>query len=128
MDDFSRFPWIYFLKKKSEVLVTYNQWKTDVQTFFKQEIETEEFSENYTEFLCSDRGEEYIGEEFRRQLRMDGIIQEFSAPYTPEQNRLAEQMNQTLSTLANAMYVRGFQTSKIILDRCNVYCNLCNCM
>ena len=41
MDDFSHFPWIYFLKKKSEVLITYNQWKTDVQAFFKQEIETE---------------------------------------------------------------------------------------
>ena len=103
MDDFSRFPWIYFLKKKSEVLVTYNQWKTDVQAFFKQEIETEEFSENYTEFLCSDGGGEYIGEEFRHQLHMDRTIQEFSAPYTSEQNGLAEQMNQTLSTLANAM-------------------------
>ena len=64
MDDFSCFPWIYFLKKNSEVLITYNQWKTDVQAFFKQEIETEEFSENYTEFLHSDGGGEYIGEEF----------------------------------------------------------------
>ena len=90
MDDFSHFPWIYFLKKKSEVLVTYNQWKTDVQAFFKQEIETEEFSENYTEFLCSDGGGEYIGEEFQHQLCLDGTIQEFSAPYTPEQNRLVE--------------------------------------
>ena len=34
---------------------------------------------------------------------MDGTIQESSAPYTPEQNRLTEQMNQTLSTLANAI-------------------------
>ena len=34
---------------------------------------------------------------------MDGTIQEFSAPYTPKQNGLAERMNQTLSTLANAM-------------------------
>ena len=63
-------------------LNTYNQWKTDVQAFFKQEIETEEFSENYTEFLCSDRGGEYIGEEFQHQLHIDGIIQEFSVPYT----------------------------------------------
>ena len=64
MDDFSCFPWIYFLKKKSEVLIIYNQWKTDVCAFFKQEIETEEFSENYTEFLYTDGGGEYTGEEF----------------------------------------------------------------
>ena len=64
MDDFSHFSWIYFLKKKSKVLITYNQWKTDVWAFFKQEIETEEFSENYTEFLHSDGGGEYTGEEY----------------------------------------------------------------
>ena len=60
MDDFSCFSWIYFLKKKSKVLITYNQWKTDVQAFCKQEIETEELSENYIEFLHSDSGGEYI--------------------------------------------------------------------
>ena len=33
----------------------------------------------------------------------DGTLHETSAPYTPEQNGLAEKMNQTLSTLANTM-------------------------
>ena len=103
MDDFSCFSWIYFLKKKSEVLITYNQWKKDVQVFFKQEIKTKEFSENYIKFLRSDGGGEYTGEEFQHHLHVDGTVQEFSAPYTLEQNGLAEQMNQTLSTLVNAM-------------------------
>ena len=65
IDDFSQFLWIHFSKKKSEVLSNYNQWEVDVHIFFKQEIEIEEFSENYTEFLQSDGGGEYTREDFQ---------------------------------------------------------------
>jgi hypothetical protein len=61
VDDYSRFPWIYFLKKKSDVLAMYNTWKADVRALFKQEIDTEELSEMHTQFLRSDGGGEYTG-------------------------------------------------------------------
>ena len=32
VDDFSRFPWVYFMKHKNKALQIYNQWKRDVQT------------------------------------------------------------------------------------------------
>ena len=103
VDDFSRFPWVYFMKHKNEALQIYNQWKKDVQTLLRTEIGQEDFSESYTKFVRSDGGTEYTNKAFRNQLRNDGTILETSAPYTPEQNGLAERMNQTLATLANTM-------------------------
>ena len=67
------------------------------------EIGQEDLSESYVKFIRSDGGTEYTNKVFWDQLRTDGTLHETSAPYTPEQNGLAEQMNQMLSTLANAM-------------------------
>ena len=50
----------------------------------------------------SDNGGEYIGE-LRRELVRDGIRVETSAPYTPEQNGVAERMNRTLVESARSM-------------------------
>jgi len=38
VDDFSCFPWIYFMKHKSKALQIYNQWKLDVKTLLWMEI------------------------------------------------------------------------------------------
>ena len=103
VDNFTHFPWVYFMKHKSEALGIYNQWKTDIKTLLRTEIGQEDLSKSYVKFIRSDRGTEYTNKAFRDQLRTDGTLHETSAPYTPEQNGLAEQMNQTLSTLANAM-------------------------
>ena len=103
VDDYSCFPWVYFMKWKSEVLQTYQQWKKDVQTFFWVEIGEEHFSELYVDFLHSDNGGEYTGENFWSQLQSDGTLHETSAADTPEQNGTAERMNQTLATLTNTM-------------------------
>ena len=51
VDDFSCFPWIYFMKHKSEALKIYKQWKTDIQTHLRTEIGQEDFSESYTRFI-----------------------------------------------------------------------------
>ena len=50
----------------------------------------------------SDNGGEYIGE-LRRELLRGGIRVETSAPYTPEQNGVAERMNRTLVESARSM-------------------------
>ena len=55
------------------------------------------------QYPWSDNGGEFIGTCFQNQLWSDGVQHETSAPDTPEQNGLAERMNQTLSTLANTM-------------------------
>ena len=38
VDDFTCFPWVYFMKHKNEALQIYNQWKKDIQTMFRSEV------------------------------------------------------------------------------------------
>jgi hypothetical protein len=45
--------------------------------------------------IRTDRGKEYEGE-FQQFLRREGIVHQRSAPYTPEQNVVAERYNRTL--------------------------------
>jgi transposase InsO family protein len=46
--------------------------------------------------LRSDNGGEYKSDEFVQFCRERGIRREFTAPYNPEQNGIAEQMNRTI--------------------------------
>ena len=103
VDNFTRFPWVYFMKHKSEALQIYNQWKEDVQAVFQSEVGQEDFSKSYVKWVHGNGGTEYVNKAFWDQLQTDGTLHEISVPYTPEQNGLAEQMNQTLSTLANTI-------------------------
>ncbi|KIK72306.1 hypothetical protein PAXRUDRAFT_22136 [Paxillus rubicundulus Ve08.2h10] len=55
-----------------------------------------------SEYFSRQRGGEYFNEAFREQLQKDETLHETSTPYTPEQNRLAEWMNQMLSHINEA--------------------------
>lgn len=107
IDDKSRHPWVYFLKRKSEAQKIYNQWKSDVQEYFDEEIEDIFFSRNFVNFLRMDGGGEYCGNKFEAQLRKEGTIHETTAADTPESNGLAEQMNQTMCNKTVAMLIES---------------------
>ena len=51
----------------------------------------------------TDRGGEYISQEFKEWMDSKGIIHEFSVAHTPQQNGIAERMNQTLNNMVRAM-------------------------
>ena len=44
----------------------------------------------------SDRGGEYINNEFISHLKGQGVEHQMTAPYTPEQNGVAERYNRTV--------------------------------
>nr|GFC67943.1 hypothetical protein [Tanacetum cinerariifolium] len=46
--------------------------------------------------LCSDRGGEYLCQEFKDYLSKNGIVQHLTSPYTPQQNGVSERRNRTL--------------------------------
>ena len=91
------------MKHKSEVLSTYRKWKSNIQAYFQLEPSKECITQSAIRYLWSDNGGEFVSAQFWDQLRLDGTQHETSAPDTPEQNGLAEQMNQTLITLTNAI-------------------------
>jgi len=58
--------------------------------------------------LKSDNGSEYTNTLFKDYIKKTGIIQQFSAPYTPQQNGLAERINYTLLTKVRAILYESF--------------------
>eukprot|EP00253_Pinus_taeda_P005116 PITA_05116 len=76
IDDYTRKTWVYMLKEKSEVFEKFRHFKTLVE---KQ-------CGHYIKVLFTDRGGEYISQDFLRFCRENGIQKQFTARYTPQQN------------------------------------------
>ncbi|RVX13264.1 Retrovirus-related Pol polyprotein from transposon TNT 1-94 [Vitis vinifera] len=93
IDDSSRKVWVYFLKNKSDVFVTFKKWKVMVETETGLKVKC----------LRSDNGGEYIDGGFSEYCVAQGIRMEKTIPGTPQQNGVAERMNRTLNERARSM-------------------------
>jgi transposase InsO family protein len=93
IDDFSRYTTIYFLKKKSEVLTHFKQ-------YFNLVIRQHDLP---IQVLRSDNGGEYNSCAFEAFCKDEGIQQQFTVSYTPQQNGVSERKNRTLVEAARAM-------------------------
>ncbi|RVW87710.1 Retrovirus-related Pol polyprotein from transposon TNT 1-94 [Vitis vinifera] len=76
IDDSSRKVWVYFLKNKSDVFVTFKKWKAMVETETGLKVKC----------LRSDNGGEYIDGGFSEYCAAQGIRMEKTIPGTPQQN------------------------------------------
>ncbi|CAM6116227.1 unnamed protein product [Calypogeia fissa] len=94
-DDFSRFTWVYFLKKKGEVFETFKHFKLHVEVKFPFKISS----------LRSDRGGEYTSERFNRFCHSQGIHRQLTVARTPHQNGVAERKNRTLLELVRSLSI-----------------------
>jgi len=73
--------------------------------FLKYKVEVENQLDRKIKRLRSDRGDEYDTNSLTVFCEKNGIIRETSAPYTPQQNGIAERKNHTLKVMINAMLV-----------------------
>ena len=53
--------------------------------------------------LRTDRGGEFLSNEFTSFCEENGICRELTAPYTPQQNGVAERKNRTVVEMARSM-------------------------
>ena len=53
--------------------------------------------------LRSDRGGEYLSQEFKDYLKACGIVQQLTPPYTPQHNGVSEGRNRTLLDIVRSM-------------------------
>lgn len=95
IDDHTRYSQVYVMKNKNEVLAKFKEYKEMAETYTGNKIM----------FLQSDNGTEYINNEFDIYLEKCGIQRRLSAPYTPNQNGIAERKNRTLVEKARAMMI-----------------------
>ena len=95
VDDHSRYTKVYLLRTKDEAEQKFLIYKAEVENQLDRKIKR----------FRSDRGGEY-GTTFLKELcEQNGIIHELSAPYTPQQNGIAERKNRTLKEMMNAMLI-----------------------
>ncbi|GKD86215.1 zinc finger, CCHC-type containing protein [Tanacetum coccineum] len=90
IDDASRYCYVYLLHAKHEAL--------DKFKIYKQEVELQ--GRDLIKVLRTDRGGEYYDLVY---FQSSGIIHQTTAPYTPQQNGVAERKNKTLKEMVNSM-------------------------
>ena len=93
IDDFSRYTWVFFLKKKSEVCEKFSELKALIENASGIKIK----------ILRYDNGEEYISNYFLYIFSQSGIQVKHSIPYTPQQNSVAKRKNRYLTEMTTCM-------------------------
>ena len=73
IDDFSRYGYVYLIKYKSEALEKFKEFRNEVEKQLGKSIK----------MLRSDRGGEYLNQEFQSYLKENGIRSQWTPPYTP---------------------------------------------
>ncbi|KAC9222872.1 hypothetical protein E3N88_46171 [Mikania micrantha] len=92
-DDFSRFSWVLFLKTKSETYENFVLLVNRLETLYKLRVRR----------VRSDNGTEFKNQNMEAFCDSKGIQQQFSAPYEPQMNGVAERKNRTLIESARTM-------------------------
>ncbi|KAJ9547497.1 hypothetical protein OSB04_020040 [Centaurea solstitialis] len=96
-DDFSRYSYVYLIRHKSEAFERFKEFQNVVQNQLDRMIK----------FLWSDRGGEYLSQEFNNHLMECGIVSQLTPPYTPQMNGVSERRNRTLLDMVRSMMCRS---------------------
>ena len=93
IDDYSKYCYVYLLHSKDEALNMFKIYKAEVENQLEKKIK----------IIRSDRGGEYESTAFSDFCTQHGIVYQTTAPYTPQQNGVAERKNRTLKDMINSM-------------------------
>ncbi|KAK8669364.1 hypothetical protein V6N13_106796 [Hibiscus sabdariffa] len=92
-DDFRRYGYIYLMRHKSEALERFKEFKNEVQNLHGKSIKA----------LRSDRGREYLSQDFDELLKECGIVSQLTPPGTPQWNGVSERRNRTFLDMVRSM-------------------------
>ena len=93
IDDKIRYATIYLIRTREETFSIFSKW-----------LNIEENQENtLLKRLHSDNAKEYKSGDFIDLFNAKGIKSTFTAPYTPEQNGIAERFNRTIVSKIRAL-------------------------
>ena len=118
IDDFTTKIWIYFLKHKSDAFGCFQKFNALMKNQSGYNIK----------ILRTDRGNEYVSNEFLIFCKTHVIYKQFTTCYTPQQNIVAERKNKTIMEMArnmmaskklsNEYWVEAVTTAVYIMNRC----------
>ncbi|MCO5596290.1 hypothetical protein L7F22_050351 [Adiantum nelumboides] len=113
VDDFSRYTWVSFLKLKSEAFGSIRDWKAMVEKEKDLKVKS----------IRSNRGGEFLSENFARWCKSEGIRRQLTTPYTPSQNG----KNRTIMEMARAMLAHASLPRSYWAEACNTAVYIQNC-
>ncbi|KAE8993484.1 hypothetical protein PR001_g20659 [Phytophthora rubi] len=93
VDDYSKYVVAYFITKKSEVLIKFNTLMNLYENQWGERIKC----------LLSDNGIEFVNKEMSKGCALNEIVHLKTAPYSPQQNGVAEIMNRTIMEKVQSM-------------------------
>ncbi|GJT80227.1 retrovirus-related pol polyprotein from transposon TNT 1-94 [Tanacetum coccineum] len=93
VDEYSRYTWVYFLRKKSQA-------PEMIMSFIRM---VENQNDVKVKQVRTDNGTEFRNHELKSFCNEKAISQNFSSPYTPEKNGVAKRKNRTLIKAARTM-------------------------
>jgi transposase InsO family protein len=96
IDKKSRFAYVYFLKHKSQGLDSFRKFDAIARRKTGPRI-------HMIETLHTDNGGEYLSQLFRSFCEQQGITQETTVPYSPQQNAIAKRFNRTMQEIGNSI-------------------------
>lgn len=97
IDDHSRYTMLYLLREKSETCEAIKDYVHKMKTLFGKPPKK----------LRTDQGGEYRSGELMMFLKCEGIQQEFTTAYTPQQNGVAERKNRSLVEMARCLLLEA---------------------
>ncbi len=120
-DDYSRYATVFFLKSKSEVLSKFVEYLNGVENQTHHKIKKLNILDNATQvkMIRSDNGGEYTSRDFAKYCADKGILHEFTTPYTPEQNGVAERLNRTIMEAARSMLYQAKLSLQFWAEACS---------
>ena len=116
VDDYSRYTWVYFFKRKSETQQTVINFANEAQRQHEAKIL----------MIRSDNGTEFKNYTLDEFLGDEGIKHQYSAPYTPQQNGVAERKNRTLIDAARTMMAEFKSPYNFWAEAINTACHASN--
>ena len=93
IDDYSRYGYLYLMRYKYEAFEKFKEFRNEVEKQLGRSIKS----------LKSDRGGEYLSQAFLDYLRDNGILSQWTPPYTPQHNGVAKRRNRTLLDMVRSM-------------------------
>ena len=97
IDDYTRYGHFYLISHKSEALDCFRRYMRLVENQLDKSIKA----------FRTDRGREYLSEQFKEFCDKKGIARQLTMPYTPQQNGVAERRNRTLLEMVRSMMAQA---------------------
>jgi hypothetical protein len=116
IDDYSRMTWVVMMKNKSDAFSNFKQWKALVENQLGKKIKK----------LHTDNGLKFCWKDFDSLCADEGIARHHTVRNTPQQNGVAERMNQTLLERARCMLSQAGLSRRFWAEAVKTACYLIN--